>query len=169
MHDEVLFGTSSDPLDIAPLGASGTYATPRVVEVRGPSGILPRVRVIGPHCRQTEVRLSARDADALGMGIAPVPNASDATRGCTLIGARGTVVLATGVIIGLRRLCIPTSLAAAAGIEDGARKSVLVRGDRLRELKEVPVEIGPGPWLVLSIEDANALEVGPTTIATLTP
>lgn len=165
-HLEVLFGSGSALVHAVPLPPTGTFASLDVVEVRGPAGAVQRVRVVGPLLRQTEVRIGHRDLVALGMDSALVARDPAASPGCTLVGPRGTVVLAAGMRVGLRRLTLTRELAADAGLEEGDRATVHVRGDRARELRDVPVELGPAAWLSIDVDDANGIEVGPTTRAT---
>lgn len=169
-HFEVLFGPGSEPVDAVYLPPTDTFATPDVIDLRGPAGTLRGVRVVGPLAARTEVRLAARDLQTLGIDAAAAahgPLDVDRSPGCTLVGPRGTVVLAAGVLVGLRRLSLTRELATEASLEPGARASVQVRGERARDLRDVPVELGSSAWLSVDVEDGNALEVGPSTRASL--
>jgi putative phosphotransacetylase len=159
-HLELLFGAGAALFELAPLPPTGGFAALELVEVRGPAGTLPRVRVLGPVAATTEVRLGLRDASALGLE----PSGGS---GCTLVGPHGSVALAAGVHVGLRRLTLTGALAAQAGLAAGSRAQVHVLGERARELRDVPVELGESAWLDVDIEDANAIEVGPATRASI--
>lgn len=158
-HVEVLFGPGAKLVEIAAFSPSGTWAASDVVDVRGPGGEALRTRVVGPVVKNTEVRLLPRDAAALA--IAP------STSGCTLVGPHGTVVLATGVVVGLRRLCLSSADAAAAALGDGDRATVRVDSERPRDLRDVPVEVGASSFLCLEVDDAHALDLTPTSSARL--
>ncbi len=160
-HLELLFGAGATLVDVCALPPTGTFASASVVDVRGPAGTLRHVRVLGPLVRQTEVRLLPREAGVLGL-------TAGADSGCTLEGPHGTVVLAGGVHLGLRRLALGAHDAQEAGLIDGAHTGVIVRGDRERELRDVPVHVGEhGGWLEVDVDDANALDVGPHTHAVI--
>lgn len=163
-HIEMLFGAGHALLELVPLPGTGRFASADVVDVRGPSGTLKSVRVLGPVTAATRVYLS--DDDVADCGL-------DANRGGVSVdGPRGTLVLAAGAVMDVRRLVVPKGAAwsgASASID------VLVRGERARELRGVPVEHGGDagadgtegvPWLAIDVANANAMDIGPATRAT---
>ena len=159
-HVELLFGAGAPLFDVCALPPTGTYACGELVEVRGATngGAPTMVRVVGPPARQTEVRVSARDAQALALWPASA---------CTLVGPRGTVVLAAGAVrVGLRSLTLTAADALQAGLAAGALALVRVQGERGRDLRDMPVELGAASYVSIDIDDANAIESGPATTAT---
>ena len=131
-HLEILFGPGTALVDVCALPPTGTFASAAVVDVSGAAGgaALKSVRVVGPLVKSTELRVNARDAAAAGLV---------AGAGCTLEGPRGTVVLAAGVTVGLRRLGLTAEALALNALTTGSVTNVTVRGERERELRDVPV------------------------------
>ena len=157
-HLELLFGAGTALVGVCALPPTGSFATAVVVDVRGAAGGFKSVRVVGPLVKSTEVRVHARDAASAGLV---------AGAGCTLEGPRGTVVLAGGVVVGLRRLALTAEALAANALSAGSAATVTVRGERERELRDVVVMLAPASYLEVDIDDANAIEIGPLATAAL--
>lgn len=160
-HIEMLFGAGHALLELVPLPPTGRFASADVVDVRGPSGTLKGVRLLGPIAASTRVYLS--DDDVVDCGL-------DANRvgGVSIDGPRGTLVLAAGAVADVRRLVAPRALVAAITATTGT-VDVLVRGERARELRGVPLETvdeGKEVWLAIDVANANAMDIGPLTRAT---
>jgi propanediol utilization protein len=195
-HLEVLFGAGTALVDVCDIEPTGTFASDRVVDVRGPAGTLKHVRVVGPAVRATEVRIGARDAAVLGVDEQSVPGllahassplsvpglvahassplsvpvldaSSTSSPGCTLEGPKGTVVLAAGVRVGLRQLALTADVAREHGLKDGDRAAIVVRGEREREMRDVPVQVAKACWAEIDVDDANALDVGAQSVAVI--
>lgn len=162
-HVEILFGAGHALSSLVPLELTGRFAAAEVVEVRGPAGSCKNVRVLGPVVDATSVFVSDGDKDLLGAG--------DATTTCSVDGPKGTVVLGSSVVRPLRRLVVTRELAALHGLAvsgtQAASVDIVVQAERARELRNVPVELGPVVYLGVDVTDANAMDVGPTTRAQL--
>ncbi len=158
-HIEMLFGPGHALLELVPLPPTGRFASADVVDVRGPGSALKSVRVLGPVTSTTRVYLSDDDVADCGLDV-------NRTGGVSIDGPRGTLVLAAGAVVDVRRLVMPRATAASAA--SGAL-DLLVRGERARELRGVPVEASAEAgevWLAIDIDNANAMDIGPATRAT---
>lgn len=167
-HVEMLFGAGHALLELVWLPPTGRFASADVVDVRGPSGTLKGVRVLGPIAGATRVYLSDDDVADCGLD-------GNRAGGVSIDGPRGTLVLAAGAVLDVRRLVVPRQATGPSG----ETLDVLVRGERARELRGMPVEqngdangggVGDdangGPWLAIDIANANAMDIGPLTRAT---
>lgn len=160
-HVALLFGDGHAPFSLVPLEHTKRFATADVVEVRGPGGSCKQVRVLGPTVESTGVFVSNDDMHALGFGGSGL----DST--CSIDGPRGTIVLASGVVHQLRRLVVTREVASEYGLTVGQGASVVVHGERARELRGVAVEIDAACYVGVYVADANAMDIGPTTSASL--
>lgn len=170
VHVEALFGPGAALSPLVPLTQPGEYAATVTVEVRGPGGSLKNVRVVGPARPRTLVELHARDLAKLGLPAPPRPTSKvDGSPGCVLAGPKGSVVLAEGVLVAGRHLHASPQIAARLALTEDALVAVHVVGERSRVLRDVPVRVRDGAALELHVDldEANSLEVSPTTTATL--
>lgn len=158
-HIEALFGAGHKLTPIGPLALPGVFACAELVDVRGATGALEHVRIVGPAVRHTVVRVSPRDLPALGVPVDQVPRSLAESRGCTLEGPAGTVVLAEGLVTPRRVLSIDPATAEARGLVDGGTLTLAVRGERAREVTDVLVQLVPGALhLSIDLDDALAAE-----------
>lgn len=169
-HVEALFGPGHALRPLVPLSLPGEYACLETVTVRGPSGRVEDVRVVGPLLERTRVELPATVQAALQLSSCVRDSARvDGSPGCTLEGPRGTVVLAEGVVHAPRQLFVPSAIVAELGVIDDEKVSVSVSGERARVLADVRVRVLEGASLQLrvDVDDGNALELTPSTVAYL--
>lgn len=158
-HIELLFGVGHRLLELVFLPPTGRFASADVVDVRGASGVLKGVRVLGPVASATRVYLSDDDIADCGIDV-------DRTAGLSVDGPRGTLVLGgTDAVFDVRRLVVPRATSAPA---PGASIDLVVHSERARELRGVRVEASDDAqavWLGIDVSMANALDVGPATHA----
>lgn len=143
-HLELLFGPKHALTALAPLALPGVFACAEGVNVRGPSGSIAFVRVVGPVVRNTTVRVSPRDLPLLGLPAEPLPRTLAESRGCTIEGPAGTVVLAEGLVTPRRVLSLDPSIAARRGLDTGASTTLVLASDRSREILDVRVQLVDG-------------------------
>src|SRR5438874_7388800 len=97
---DVLFGAGYQLTALKTLYQATDFASNETVAVVGPrQRMIPGVRILGP-CRSfSQVELAFTDAISLGIDI-PVRLSGDieGTPGCLLVGPKGSLVLARGVI-----------------------------------------------------------------------
>jgi len=162
-HVEALFGGGRVLTRMRELSQPGQFAAVEQVEVVGPRGSFPAVRVLGPARPETQVELSATDARILGIP-AVFRNSGDTagSAGLVLRGPAGEVKLDGGVIVALRHLhCDPAS-AADLGVADKAVVAVELGGPRAIVLENVLVRVHQDFALALHIDTDEANAVGLT-------
>lgn len=163
-HVDALFGEGYALTPITTLLQPQEKACMETVCVRGPNGELDKVRLVMPCTEKTAVELSTQDTEALGLsGGDDGSSTRDGTLGCTLIGPKGTIVLAAGVFVRPRVLLLPPAVANELSLQVGNEARVQVMGERSRIFSDVRVQISENarPEFRVSLEDANTLEVGP--------
>lgn len=169
-HVAALFGKEHSLRPLCVLSQPHEHGCLETVRVRGPSGALDDVRVIGPAADQTSVELPLRDCERIGAGVTlRLTRLLEGSDGCVLEGPAGTVVLGEGVVNAVRHLRVPPAFAKAEGLSHDSRVSVRVAGDRARVVHDVVISVEPGamPELVLDLEEAAAVDLGPDTVAQL--
>lgn len=158
-HVERLFGTGYQLTPKKALSQPGQFACEEQVTVCGPGGILPKVRILGPERKQTQVEVAVHDCRLLGIQP-PVRSSGDltGTPGVTLKGPGGEVVLAEGVIIADRHIHMTPEDAAWFGVSDKERVSVVVSGPKGGVLSQVLIRITDTSRLDFHVDtdDANA-------------
>ncbi len=104
---DVLFGKGYELQVHKELAGGGGFASVEQIAIVGPRSTFPKVRILGPCRRQSQVELSKTDARALGVD-APVRLSGDleGTPGIKLIGPAGELVLEKGVIVAKRHVHI---------------------------------------------------------------
>lgn len=126
----VLFGEGFELSVKKMLSQPGQFATNERVTVVGPKGEMAGVSILGPVRKSTQVELALTDARKIGI-VAPVRESGDTagTPGCKLIGPKGEVEIAEGVIAAKRHIHFTPADAAEAGVEDKQVVSVKVETD----------------------------------------
>ncbi len=97
---DVLFGQGYQLTPLKRLYQDTDFAANETVAVVGPrQRMIPGVRILGPCRKFSQVELAFTDAISLGIDV-PVRLSGDieGTPGCLLIGPKGSLVLAQGVI-----------------------------------------------------------------------
>lgn len=137
----------------------GQYAAQETVTLAGPKGIIENVRILGPVRPASQIELSRSDCFKLGIK-APLRDSGEleGTPGCVLIGPKGAINLAQGVMIAVRHIHMHTRDAQEFGLNDGDRIQVRVEGERAMELDNVLVRVSDNFALEMHIDtdEANA-------------
>lgn len=117
---ETLFGKGYELTFKKALKQPGQFASEEQVEVIGPKGSFPRVRVLGPVRKDTQLELALTDCRQLGIN-APIRESGkvEGTPGCKLVGPKGEVELEYGVIVAKRHAHFYPTDAKEAGVENG--------------------------------------------------
>ncbi len=104
---DVLFGKGYELEVHKELAGGGGFASVEQIAVVGPRSTFPKVRILGPCRKQSQVELSKTDARALGVD-APVRLSGDleGTPGIKLVGPAGELELKSGVIVAKRHIHI---------------------------------------------------------------
>ena len=120
----------------------GQYACRETVTLVGPKGSIENVRILGPLRSVTQVEVSR--TDCFKLGIPPVLRMSGdiaGTPSLTLVGPKGTLKIAEGVIVAMRHLHVPTELADTFELKNGGFVSLITRGERPAVLMRVAVRV----------------------------
>lgn len=161
-HVEVLFGSGHELIRAKELSQVGEFAAAETVTLVGPKGVVQGVRVLGPVRSFSQAEISRTDGFILGVK----PPLRDSGRikesaGVTVVGPRGAVTLAEGVICAARHIHMSESDAACFGVRDGERVAVEATGPRGVIFANVLVRVSPNFRLEFHIDtdEANAAGV----------
>jgi propanediol utilization protein len=169
-HVRALFGPGYQFTVRSELSQPGQYACEETVTLVGPKASIPRVRILGPERKETQVEISRTDEFTLGID-APVRASGElgGTPGLTLIGPHGQVSLDHGVIQALRHIHMSPEDAAKFNVQDQDWVMVRVGGDRGIIFDDVLVRVSPQFRLDMHLDtdEANAADLHPGTLGIL--
>lgn len=156
---ERLFGPGARLTVFKWLSQPDQFAAVEQVNLIGPGGTLPRVRILGPCRGDTQVEISATDARLLGVHP-PVRDSGDhrETPGLTLAGPHGRITIPRGVILAARHIHMHPDEAAQFGVADRQRVQVRCGGARGLTMANVLIRVNRGYRLQMHIDtdEANA-------------
>ena len=117
---DVLFGKGYELEVYKELEGGGGFASAERIAIVGPRSTFPKVRILGPCRKQSQVELAKTDARALGVD-APVRLSGDleGTPGIKLVGPAGELELSRGVIIAKRHIHIGRRQSEDWGLKTG--------------------------------------------------
>lgn len=155
-----LFGEGYELTFKKDLSQPGQFATEERVRVIGPKGEFPRVSILGPERKETQVELSASDARSIGISC-PIRESGDlaGSGACKLVGPAGEVELDHGVIIAKRHIHATPEDAKELGVENGEVVQVKVESDgRSLIFGDVVVRVSQSYALAMHIDtdESNA-------------
>ena len=164
---DTLFGEGYALTHKKDLSQPGQFACEERVRVIGPRGEFPAVSILGPIRPETQVELSAADARALGLA-APIRESGQiaGTPGCRLVGPKGEVEIAEGVIVAKRHIHMTGADAAKYGLADKQIVQVKYDGERSIVYGDVVVRVHDNFALAMHIDvdEANAGAVAPGAV-----
>ncbi|MCK4546668.1 MAG: acetate/propionate family kinase [Candidatus Eisenbacteria sp.] len=158
-----LFGKGHRLTEAKPLSQPGQFACEEKVDLVGPRGTVKGVRILGPERRQSQVEISRTEEFKLGVD-APVRESGDleGTPWLTLVGPKGRVKLAQGVICAKRHIHMTPEDAELFAVSNGDQVMVRVTGEG-RELifGDVVIRVNKDYALEMHIDtdEANAAEL----------
>ena len=154
----LLFGKDYFLTKKVELSQPGQYACNEQVILKGPKGIIERVRVLGPERSQTQVEISKTDSFTLGINP-PVRNSGDLKDAAmiTIIGPKGQITK-NAAIIASRHIHATNQDAKKYGFDKKEFVSIVVNGEKPGILKNVYVRINDNfsYEVHLDTDDANA-------------
>lgn len=155
---EALFGPGYKLTAIKDL-QPGQFACQETVTLVGSKGAMYRVRILGPTRSESQVELAVTDCYKLG--VKPVLRASgdiSGSPGIALVGPKGALYLAQGVIVAWRHLHMTPEQAAGFDLKDGEFTQIKVTGDRSLTFDQVLVRVSASFSLELHLDtdEANA-------------
>ena len=165
---ETLFGEGYELTIKKMLSQPGQYACAERVDVVGPKKTIPGVSILGPTRNATQVEISLTDARSIGVS-APIRESGDiaGTGACKLVGPKGEVEIAEGVIAAKRHIHMTTADAAEFGLVDKQVVSVKVDSDgRSLIFGDVVVRVSDSYALAMHIDtdESNAAGMAPGTM-----
>lgn len=160
-HFKILFGANAEPKRVKDIKQPGFYAAEEMISVKGPKGVLHKIRLVAPYRDHTQIELAV--TDALAIGVKPPVRESGQVKGsagATLIGPAGQVEIKEGVIVAQRHLHFSPDEAKALGIESGevVRVRAGAGSGRAVVFEDVIVRVGPKYSLEFHVDtdEANA-------------
>jgi len=156
----LLFGQGHRLTKVRELSQTGQFAAEEILNLVGPKAALT-TRILGPVREKTVVELSKSDLVRLGVPHEVLPGGSVKLAGpLVLIGPRGELRLTDQVALADRHLhCTPAD-AAALGVSDGQRVSVVADGWRGARLDQVRVRVREDFRLELHLDTDEGNAVG---------
>ncbi len=163
-HVAILFGAGSELTVMKDLSQPGQFAANETVEVIGTKGSFPKVRILGPARKSTQLEISRTDAFAIGVN-APVRESGNiaGTPGITIKGPAGEVTIDEGVIVAARHIHFHTEDAAKWGIADKQLLKVRLSGERGMVLENVVARVSDQFKLDMHIDTDEANAAGAKT------
>ncbi|OHW62845.1 phosphate propanoyltransferase [Andreesenia angusta] len=159
---EKLFGGGHSLCELKSLSQPGQFACEEKVDLVGPRGTIPGVRVLGPTRDITQVEISFADARKLGVD-APVKESGDieGSPGLKLVGPNGEVDMEQGAIVAARHIHFSDKDAEEFGVSDGEKVKIKTSGDRSLVFENVTVRVSPKYSLEMHVdlEEGNAAGV----------
>lgn len=165
---KVLFGEDASLTVKKYLSQPGQFASEQRVTVVGPKKELSGVSILGPFRNASQVELSATDARSIGLPIAIRESGMiEGTPGCKVVGPKGEIELACGVIVAKRHIHATPDDARELGVKDKEVVSVKVNTpERSLVFGDVVVRVSDKFALAMHIDtdESNAGNVGPGTM-----
>lgn len=170
-HDvDVLFGQGYTLTPMKDLSQPGQFACKETVTICGPKGAIEKVRVLGPVRKETQIEIVAGDSFKLGVK-APAKLSGDlvGTPGITVVGPKGSVQTAQGLIVAQRHIHMAPADAQAYGVTDGQIVKIHIDGLRGGTFDNVAIRVTASSSLEchLDTEEANAMGVSSSTTVTI--
>ena len=161
---ETLFGEGYELTVKKMLSQPGQYACAERVDVVGPKKTIPGVSILGPTRNATQVEISLTDARSIGVS-APIRESGDiaGTGACKLVGPKGEVEIAEGVIAAKRHIHMTPADAAQCDVKDKDVVCVKVETDgRNTIFGDVVVRVNENFALAMHIDtdESNAAACG---------
>lgn len=160
-----LFGAGYQLTPMKELSQPGQFACKETVTICGPKGAIEKVRVLGPVRKETQIEIVAGDCFKLGVK-APAKLSGDlaGTLGITVVGPKGSVQTAQGLIVAQRHIHMAPADAQAYGVQDGQIVKIRVGGLRGGIYDNVAIRVTTSSKLEchLDTEEANAMGVAGT-------
>ncbi|MEK0315939.1 phosphate propanoyltransferase [Cohnella sp. 56] len=163
-HVNILFGEGAELTEMKPLSQPGQFAANETVAVFGPKGSFPKVRILGPVRKATQLEVSRTDAFSLGLKP-PVRESGHiaGTPGMRIVGPAGEVTVDEGVIVAARHIHFHTTDAERLGVADKQLLKVRVGGERGVVFENVIARVSPSFALDMHIDTDEGNAAGVST------
>lgn len=159
---EQLFGKGYQLKIRNSLSQPGFWAAEETVDVIGPRGEIPRLRILGPCRSANQIEIAETEAYKLGVD-APVRLSGD-TKGTPVITLRGPVgsIQTEGLIVAKRHIHMSSKDAEARGLKHGDQVEVDIRnGQRDLAFRDVIIRVDPRfvTEIHIDTDEANAAHI----------
>lgn len=157
-----LFGENYILTEFKKLSQPGQFAAEETVDLIGPKGTIPKVRILGPERPNTQIEVALSDARKLGINP-PVRTSGNikGTPGIILRGPKGDLDISEGVIIADRHIHMTPVNAVNFDVIDGQKIGLLVEGDKGGIMRNVVIRVSEKYALDCHIDtdDASAFQI----------
>lgn len=163
-HLDILFGKDYELTVKKELSQPGQFAAKEKVKVIGEKSEFPRVSILGPTRKNTQVEISLTDARSIGIK-APIRESGkiNDSAGCTLVGPKGKVELNEGVIVAKRHIHITPEDAKKYNLKDREIVAVKIKtNERSSILDDVVIRVREDFKSAMHIDTDEANAVGIT-------
>lgn len=156
---EVYAELFDEPLSMKkPISQIGEFASNQTLTIKGPKGIIERVRVMGPHRDYNQVEISRSDAYTLGINP-PVRESGDLedSESLTLISNKKEITLENVCIQAERHVHMNEKMAEELGLKNDDLVKLIINNDKGGEM-EAFIKIKSNGFFEIHIDrdDANA-------------
>jgi putative phosphotransacetylase len=156
-----LFGKGYELVPERELYLKGNYAARETVTLIGPrSRLISNLRILGPLRKQSQIELAFTDAVSLGFENVPIRLSGDlaGTPGALVMGPKGKVELAEGVIRAAMHVHMNPGEARQYGVRQGDIMKLRVGGEAGVTFHRVHVRVDPDSRLNVHMDtdEANA-------------
>ena len=162
----LLFGEGQTLTFKRALSQPNQFLSEERVKIVGPKSEMDRVAILGPVRPSTQIELSLTDARALGVE-APIRESGDVKGSGTMkiVGPKGEIELAEGVIIAKRHIHITPEDAEKFGVKNQQIVKVKVNGARALIFDETVVRVSANfkTAMHVDVDEANAAGISGTT------
>ena len=170
-HLDILFGEGYELTSKKDLSQPGQFACEERVDIVGPKRTLSGVSILGPIRKATQVELSLTDARSIGVA-APVRESGDiaGSGACKIVGPKGEVEIAEGVIAAKRHIHMTPADAQAYNVQDKEIVSVRLETEgRSLTFDDVVVRVSDNFFLAMHIDtdESNAAGFSPAIKGTI--
>lgn len=148
-----------EPLSMKkPISQIGEFASNQTLTIKGPKGMIEKVRVMGPHRDYNQVEVSKSDAYILGLEP-PVRESGDLedSETITLITFKNEITLENVCILAERHVHMNDKMAEELGLKNDDLVKLIINNDKGGEM-EAFVKIKSNGFFEIHIDrdDANA-------------
>lgn len=159
---EILFGEGAKLTPKRDLSQPGQFLSEERVRIEGPKRALDNVSILGPVRSATQVELSLTDARSLGVD-APVRESGDidGSAPMKIVGPKGQIDIAQGVIAAKRHIHITPEDAEKYGVKNHQIVKVKVSGPRALTFDEVVVRVSENfrTFMHIDTDESNAAAI----------
>jgi propanediol utilization protein len=164
---EILFGPGAKLTKLKDLYQQGEFASEQLVTLVGPrQRIIPNVRILGPTRDYTQIELSYTDGVYLGLDLPlRISGNHQDTPGMTILGPKGALTIASGVIRAERHVHMSSEDMSYYGVKDGDYMNLKIEGPCGVTFDRVKVRQHPKVVLEVHIDtdEGNACDLESAT------